>query len=94
MAIDKIQCVAERTEARDMVDIFAVLEKHPHMQKLAMRLLYQQDALLLVERLLDWTDSSIRKDLKSYRDVDPRNAIHIRDLFLKWLRPTAKPKGS
>lgn len=34
---DKIQCVAERAEARDLVDILAVLQKHPEMGQLARR---------------------------------------------------------
>jgi hypothetical protein len=41
---------------------------------------------LVAERLLSWTDASIRKDLKAYPDVDPRDAIEIRDRLLKWLK--------
>jgi len=91
---DKIQCVAERMEARDMADIHAVLQKHPDLEKLAKRLVFRQDALLLVQRLLEWTDTDIKKDLKAYRDVDPRNAMSVRDQFLRWLRPTIRPKES
>jgi len=87
---DKIQCVAERTEARDLVDIRAVLRKQKGMETRAKRLLAQQDALLVAERLLAWTDASIRKDLKAYPDVDPRDAIETRDRLLKWLKSTCR----
>ncbi len=89
---DKIQCVAERTEARDLVDIRAVLRKHRDMQALVKRLLGQQDALLIAERLLAWTDVSIRKDLKAYADVDPEDAVRMRDQLIEWLKPVS-PDG-
>mgnify|MGYP001589307961 CR=1 FL=1 len=91
---DKIQCVAERAEARDLVDIRAVLRKHPEMRAFAKRLLAQQDALLLAERLLAWTERDIRKDLKAYADVDPADAIQTRDLLLKWLKSSNQPAGT
>ena len=89
---DKIQCVAERAEARDLVDIHAVLQKRRDLQLFAKNLLAQQDALLLTERLLGWTDSDIKKDLKAYADVDPGDAVKTRDLLLQWLKSASLPK--
>lgn len=86
---DKIQCIAERAEARDLVDILAVLETHPSMQEMAHRLLAAQDAVLLVERLLGWSDSEIEKDLAAYDDVLADDARKARDLLLKWIKADA-----
>ena len=36
---DKIQCVAERAEARDLVDLAAVFEQRPALKGLARRVL-------------------------------------------------------
>jgi hypothetical protein len=83
---DKIQCVAERAEARDLVDIAAVLRSAPTLRERARRLLAQQDALLLVERLLAWTDEEIAKDLEAYEGVSTADAREVRDLLLGWLR--------
>ena len=83
---DKVQCVAERTEARDLVDILFVLRKNPTMEVLARRLLSEQDAVLLVERLLGWTDAAIQEDLLAYDDVSAVDALEARDLLLKWIR--------
>jgi len=83
---DKIQCVAERAEARDLVDILAVLNRHPEMETLARRLLLEQDALLLAERLLSWTDTRIMADLAAYVDVSPEDAKITRDMLLNWLK--------
>jgi len=83
---DKIQCVAERAEARDLVDIRAVLNRHPEMEPLAHRLLMEQDALLVAERLLSWTDVRITADLAAYVDVSPEDAKKTRDMLLKWLK--------
>lgn len=83
---DKIQCIAERAEARDLVDIAAVLKHAPEMAQLARTLLAQQDALLLVERLLAWTDKAIAQDLTAYDDVSPADAGQSRDQLLNWLR--------
>lgn len=83
---DKIQCVAERMEARDLVDILAIIRSHPAMSVSAKRLLAQQDALLLAERLLAWTDEAIEKDLNTYTDVNPGDAKETRDLLLGWLK--------
>jgi len=82
---DKIQCVAERAEARDLVDVRAVLRQHPEMETSARQFLAAQDALLLTERLLSWTDGEIEQDLLSYTDVDPRDACEGRDTLLSWL---------
>ena len=83
---DKIQCVAERAEARDLVDIRAVLEKFPKMKQNIIRNLLDQDALLLAERLLAWSDESIADDLAAYPDVNPEKAVEARNLLLKWLK--------
>lgn len=66
---DKIQCVAERAEARDLFDILAVSKKYPEMVGTAKTLLAEQDALLLAERLLAWSDEAIEEDLSAYGDV-------------------------
>jgi len=90
---DKIQCVAERAEARDLVDILAVLRQHPEMEATARSLLAQQDALLLVERLLAWSDEEIEKDLKAYPDVNPGDAREARKLLLAWLKSSSTSEG-
>ena len=91
---DKVQCVAERAEARDLVDIHAVLEQHPELADEAKAWLAQQDALLLVERLQAWTDAEIAADLRAYPDVDPADARQARDVILAWLRPGPMPSAS
>jgi len=83
---DKIQCVAERVEARDLVDIAAVLRHAPGLRETAKALLAQQDALLLVERLLAWSDEEIARDLEAYDGVAPSDAAEARDLLLGWLK--------
>ena len=83
---DKIQCIAERAEARDLVDILAVLRHAPAMEEQARRMLAEQDAILVAERLLAWTDEGIAKDLEGYNDVSPADAHYARDLLLKWLK--------
>ena len=83
---DKIQCVVERVEARELVDILFVLRVNPSMEELAHRLLADQDALLLVERLLAWSDAEIEKDLRAYDDVLPTDAQEARDLLLEWIK--------
>jgi len=87
---DKIQCVCERSEARDLVDVMAVLHIHPEMEPDARRMLERQDAVILVERLSAWTETAIREDLTSYRDVDPADALQARDLLLDWLGEQGK----
>ena len=86
---DKIQCVAERAEARDLVDILAVLRTHPSMNARARGLLAAQDAVLLVERLLGWTDAELEKDLEVYDDVSVGDAREARDLLMKWIKSEA-----
>ena len=83
---DKIQCVAERSEARDLVDIMAVIRHRPEMTASAKRLLAEQDMLLLTERLLAWTDKRIEEDLAAYGDVDPADAREARDFLLQWAK--------
>ena len=84
---DKIQCVAERSEARDLVDITALLRRFPELTSRAKELLSEQDAVIVSEKLLAWTDTGIRSDLASYPDVDPTDAQEARDLLLSWLKP-------
>src|SRR5262249_45006558 len=65
------QAVAEIASRcpRLAVDIAAVLDRRPRMEPLLRHAIVEQDALLLVERLLGWTDASIRDDLGAYVDV-------------------------
>ena len=74
---DKVQCVLERIEARDLVDIRAVLRARPRLHYSFHKAVAEQDALLLAERLLGWTDEAIREDLVAYPGVDPTEAISI-----------------
>ena len=83
---DKVQCVVERVEARDLVDIHAVVHSHPRFGALLRRAIHAQDGLMLAERLLGWTDTGIRDDLRGYRDVDPGSAITMRDELLALVR--------
>jgi hypothetical protein len=83
---DKVQCLVERVEARDLVDILAVIRHTPALKSRLRRLVAAQDAVLLAERLLGWTDRSIRKDLAAYGDVEPGDAALARDLILAWLK--------
>ncbi len=86
---DKIQCVAERLEARDLIDIAAVLRQQPKLEPAARRTLAAQDALLITERLQAWTDAAIAADLEGYPEVDPKEAGQIRDRLLLWLKTMA-----
>ena len=45
-----------------------------------------QDALLLAERLLAWTDEAIGEDLLAYPGVDPADAVSMRDELLRLLK--------
>ncbi len=83
---DKVQCVVERAEARDLVDILFVLRNSPALEPLAKRLLAEQDAVLLVERLLAWTDADMEEDLLAYDDVAVDDASEARDLLLQWIK--------
>ena len=53
---------------------------------MAKRLVREQDALLLLERLLGWTDGEIEADLRAYPDTTPDDASGTRDLILQWIR--------
>ena len=83
---DKVQCLVERTEARDLVDLRATLTLRPELEGFIRQVVADQDALLLSERLLAWDDGGIRQDLASYEDVDPLHAFAMRDLLLSWLK--------
>jgi hypothetical protein len=83
---DKIQCLVDRTEARDLVDIAAVLAARPEHETLACKLIAQQDYAMLVERLLGWSDDSLQADLEAYDDVDWRTAAKMRDKILSWVQ--------
>jgi len=83
---DKIQCIAERSEARDLVDFTALLRHDPGLKGLAREIFANQDALILSERLLLWSDAAIRDDLAVYEDVNPEEALEARDLLLSWLK--------
>jgi len=87
---DKIQCVAERAEARDLVDILTVLTQHPEMESEARRYLQEQDALLLTERLLGWSDERIADDLAAYDDVSQDDARQCRDMLLEWIKAATR----
>ncbi len=87
---DKVQCVAERAEARDLIDIGAVLRLHPELEPACRRALAAQDAVLATERLQAWTDAAIVADLEGYPEVDPKAASHTRDRLLSWLKTAAR----
>ena len=78
--------MAERVEARDLFDIYAVLHQRPELEQTARQLVSEQDALLLAERLIAWTHEELMKDLRSYPGVSPDDAMHARDMLLEWLR--------
>jgi len=90
---DKIQCAVERAEARDLVDILAVVRQRPAMEGDARRLLAEQDAVLVTERLLAWSDRAIQDDLQAYDDVPATDACEARDLLLGWLKEDAGEEG-
>ncbi len=83
---DKIQCVVERVEARDLIDIAAVLEQQPKLEPVARQALAAQDALLVAERLQAWTDAALAADLEGYPGLDLEEACEIRDRLLLWLK--------
>lgn len=87
---DKVQCLVERVEARDLVDIFAVIRHKPALRARLRKLVAAQDAVLLAERLLGWTDSSLKKDLAAYRDVDSKDAVEARNMILGWMKKKDK----
>ena len=83
---DKVQCIVEPAEARDLVDLRATLTLRPELEGFIRQAVGDQDALLLSERLLSWDDAAIRRDLASYEDVKPLDASGMRDLLLRWLK--------
>lgn len=83
---DKIQCICERSEARDLVDFIFLIRSYPELTGLAKELVKNQDAVMLSERLLSWSDSGIRNDLATYPDVVPNDAVQARDLILEWIK--------
>jgi len=87
---DKIQCIAERSEGRDLVDIAALLRQYPELTADARRIVGLQDSLILAERLTGWNEDSLRVDLAPYRDVEAGDALYARDLLLGWLREESK----
>jgi len=89
---DKVQCVLERIEARDLVDIRAVLRARPRLRYAFQKAVATQDALLLAERLLGWTEEALREDLLAYPGVDPADAISMRDEFLGLLKTEGDPR--
>jgi hypothetical protein len=89
---DKVQCVLERIEARDLVDLRAVLRARPRLRYAFQKAVAEQDALLLAERLLAWTDDAIRDDLLAYPGVDPADAISLRDELLRMLKTEGNPR--
>lgn len=83
---DKIHCLVERIEARDLLDIALTLKHRPDLIVTAKRLLSFQDLLLLTERLQGWTDESLRADLEAYPDINPKRAREMRDTLLSWVK--------
>jgi hypothetical protein len=86
---DKVQCVLERLEARDLLDIAAVVARRPALEPAMRAAVAAQDALLLTERLLGWSDAAIRDDLRAYPGVDASAAVAMRDRLLGLLRTGA-----
>jgi predicted nucleotidyltransferase component of viral defense system len=83
---DKVQCVVERIEARDLVDIAHVMSARPDLEPALRRALRNQDALLVAERLQGWSDAAIRDDLRAHTDTRPETAIAMRDRLLDLVR--------
>jgi hypothetical protein len=88
---DKVQCVVERIEARDLADIAACVARRPRLEGVLRAAVAAQDELIMAERLLAWTDEAIADDLRAYADVDPATAIAMRDHLLELLRREAGP---
>jgi hypothetical protein len=83
---DKVQCLVERIEARDLADIGAVLAIRPRLRYAFGKYVSEQDALILSERMLSWTDDAIRDDLAAHVDIQPSSAIAMRDDILAMLK--------
>ena len=83
---DKIQCIVDRAEARNLIDVRATLRLRPDLEAFIRQVVGNQDPLLLAERLLAWDDADIERDLAAYEDVEPLDASEMRDLLLSWLK--------
>jgi hypothetical protein len=83
--LDKLQCVVERAEARDLVDLQVMFRYRPELAALAQSRIAELDQLLLAERLLSWSDGALANDLKAYPGVDWQIAARARDQLLDWL---------
>jgi hypothetical protein len=53
-------------EARDLVDVQTALERYPELLPLVRRRMAEPDAGILQERLLAWTEASLRRELAAY----------------------------
>jgi hypothetical protein len=84
--LDMLQCVAERMEARDLVDLRVVFDYRKELAEACRRQLSNLDQLLLGERLLSWTDETLRSDLEAYPGVDWKLGAGARDTLLGWLQ--------
>lgn len=82
---DKLTCLVERAEARDLIDVMFTVEHSPALKNLARRALATLDEVILAERLLNWTDQLLEADLRVYPEVDPQRARQARDMLLSWL---------
>ena len=82
---DKVQCLVERNEARDLTDIGAVLTRFPDLQAAAREEVSKLDLVLLSERLLGWSERELAADLARYEDVEVAQAQRVRDLILSWV---------
>jgi hypothetical protein len=87
---DKVQCVVERLEARDLFDISSVMRQRPDLGRVLRRAVASQDAVLLAERLLGWTDDAVAADLRAYPGIDAREAIAMRDRLLELVKQEAR----
>lgn len=90
---DKIQCLVERNEARDLIDIQAVLNSSPQLLQAAKVFLSKQDLSLLTERLLAWTPEDLRADLAAYPDIRVEDAMTMRDILLVSIKELAREKN-
>ncbi len=80
---DKVQCLIDRTEARDLVDIHAALAAQPRLRSALRAALRAQDGILLLQRMEAWTPASLKADLAAYRDIDPSVALSMRNEIVR-----------
>ena len=90
---DKMQCVAERSEARDLIDIMAALKRFPQIEPQLRKDLQNQDLILLTERLMLWTEEALQEDLEAYEHVELVDAKNCIDLLLQWIRECTHEKN-